>query len=33
MAKSLDQKLDALIAVAGLIRSRREEPALAETAS
>ena len=33
VAKSLDQKLDALIAVAGLIHSHREEPALAETAS
>jgi uncharacterized protein (DUF302 family) len=33
VAKSLDQKLGALIAVAGLIHSHHEEPALAETAS
>jgi uncharacterized protein (DUF302 family) len=33
VAKSLDQKLDALIAVAALIRSHHEEPVLLETSN
>jgi hypothetical protein len=33
VAKSLDQKLDALIAVAALTRSHLEEPVLLETSN